>query len=256
MKRFAFLTILGVTVALGGCGGKGEEHQDSLNAGKPGEDYSHLTEVPLDQLASLMGKVSCARIFSCCNTQEQNQQMSLFNPAPKDQAECVTTVATILGQAESMEQQAVDAGRVLYHPDRAAACIKAMDGATCHDYFTAQVSASSSECKHIFEGKVASGGDCLDDSECAGTNVLCQGKDPSKNVMGKCVASPSAGQACIEYACAEGLYCKADAQGNNGTCTAQDAKGTACDSNYACATGYCDVKTKQCADRPSVCDGT
>jgi hypothetical protein len=112
---------------------------------------------------------------------------------------------------------AVDAGKVIYHGDKARECLDGINGDSCdrNSLFNNEAEAA---CDATFEGTVGAGGQCALDEEC---------KSRDCNIPD-----------CLE-ACCQGT-CVGDAPVLSGI-------GGACESSSDCSDGYCDFNTSTCA---------
>lgn len=196
--------------------------------------------ISLEDLPARLAAVGCEHVYRCCDATEQMQQFANFDPPPTNQAECEATL-TALYQSFLIDQAAIDAGRLGYDSAAAGECLDAAAGAACGG----AAPTSSAACDRVFVGKVAVGGACEDDDECAG-EATCDG-DP-----GACVALPALGAACTG-SCVTGAYCDFDTS----VCLALQANGTACDFDFECESGFCDDTGMTCATEPpsTTCDG-
>lgn len=129
----------------------------------------------------------------------------------------------------------VAAGRVSYDSGQAAACASAIGSATCQQLVDEDVPAS---CKAALTGKVANGGACYNDVDCAsGTCNASVGTCP-----GVCQAFAQLGDSCASANCAPGLAC----DGSPSTCKTASAENGAC----PCRNGlWCDAS----GGAPGVC---
>jgi hypothetical protein len=156
------------------------------------------------------------------------------NDAPSV-AECKASNSVNSGSSATL-LDAVHGGTVGYDEGQAQACLDEVSGQNCNfeGFYT------TSACEDVFEGKVAMGGACQLDTQCAGgancnqTDMNC---DP--DVMccaGTCGAASTpvamGGSCAAETAeCAAGTYCN----GSDVCAALITTAGTACDSFLACA---------------------
>jgi hypothetical protein len=262
MKRIiASFLAFGVVggLAAAGCG-------DETSGGTSG---GGAQAIALDDLAAAQAKLICGAAYSCCDMAELQKFFSNFNPPPANQAECESTARPIVeGEILYGFKQGIELGRIEYDSAQAGACIAAAQG-RC-DLYKEIIFDELPECREVFVGKVADGGDCNDGGECAATGSLCLGEDPDNNTPGKCQQPPKEGEPCPDYTCASGLACSsssssciklvADGQpcGGDlectsgycdilgGVCVPKKANGEACDSPFACKDGYCDTNASVC----------
>lgn len=199
--------------------------------------------VPLEQASAEMAKVFCGIAFTCCDMTELADVMGDFNPPPKTQAECEVAVkpvadAEIFGKLK----EAVNAGRLAYDADKAGLCFAKIDG-RCGNLKDG-IFVSDAECQSVFTGKVAAGGTCAQDLECADASSMCAGAMGGSTV-GKCGPLPKENEACPDYRCAAGLACETGATMNK--CIKPKADGMTCGSNTECTSEYCDFSTMKCS---------
>jgi hypothetical protein len=130
-------------------------------------------------------------------------------------------------------QAAVANGTIVYHGDRAQACIDQFNSASC-----GALSAGPGNCADVFEGTIATGQPCDLSEQCVSTYCDTSGGGTTCP-RGTCRALAAAGGSCTtDSQCMSGLYC-AMGTGPMGTCTAEIASGGACDQtmNPHCANG-------------------
>jgi hypothetical protein len=148
----------------------------------------------------------------------------------EDSAGCHAFYDHFLPDSPSLKA-AVDLGKVKYDGEAAADCFDSVGDASC-----AQDAQDPGACDSIFHGTVADGGMCAFDLECVSQN--CNVSDCTMACCpGTCAPTqpvPGIGQACT-FDCVKGAYCAEDS-----TCKAVGPKGSACDTDIACASGlYC-----------------
>jgi hypothetical protein len=151
--------------------------------------------------------VYCAGILPCLGPLE-----SFF----LNGADCEDSLtAQLEDQAVPRWQAAIDAGTLVYHPDKARACLDAFADVGCD----IPSSRTPPECEEALEGTVALGDDCNDGMECAGV-AYCQFVN---QCPGTCEALEAAGSPCSDDGdCEDGLSCQ------NGDCAAPAGEGDAC----------------------------
>ena len=152
---------------------------------------------------------------------------------------------------------AIAAGTILYHGDKAFACIEEMAGLGCE--LGVSFAAAASSCLDVFEGAVPPEEPCLVDDECAldGVCGFQSAGDAPMCITGRCRILPGPleiGDPCgVGIAqCGPDSFCAFDPNtGQSTVCTARLAIGEPC-ADGACAAGsYCayDLNTYE----PTVC---
>lgn len=124
-------------------------------------------------------------------------------------------------------QAAIDAGTILYHGDRAQACLDEIEAAGCGALDRVAVPS----CEATLEGTIASGGACSINEECAG-DAYCQ--TSAMTCGGTCQAQAGAGAVCDgDDACQPGLKCF------DGACRTPAGAGAPCEGSdgVGCAGG-------------------
>ncbi|MRG92195.1 hypothetical protein [Polyangium spumosum] len=242
-----------------------------------GDDTNNTTggnntpPVALDDLGTRTAEAFCEQVYSCCTMAEMDTVFANLMPKPTNEAECVQSFKAFYDMSVLADlKAAVAAGRLEYDGALAASCFAKVDCGTLG-------AAPDPECENVFAGKVADGGDCANDTECAGATSVCLGDSSMQD--GKCGAPGAVGAACsFDDECATG-YCsfssnmceekKALGEACSGggckdsycdfmasVCTARKADGEACTFFDECQSGNCDAMAKTCAPEPApICDG-
>jgi hypothetical protein len=154
----------------------------------------------------------------------------------ESEAECRAT-----SRAQSAQYNAsIDAGRIIFHPEKAQACLDALDtvlGCSITNVFGAAATAAEKACTEAFEPTVADGAACYSSTECISQNCEIPLDCGMACCEGKCVAESQLkiGDPCPNNeTCAPGAYCKPDAMGMPTSCAATVAEGQPCDAFEAC----------------------
>jgi hypothetical protein len=143
--------------------------------------------VALQDFGAAFAQVFCDKAYTCCTAAE-------LMGFPPTSAECQTTLAPELQMLATALQSSVTAGRIIYHGDKMAACLKATQAQSCADARTGMsVAGAMTNCDGAFEPKVALGSACTDSAECIGG--FCGVTDPNA-AMGICVAKVANGSPC------------------------------------------------------------
>lgn len=161
----------------------------AASGGAGGSDAA--PEIPLDQIASKFAEALCKRVDRCLGV--------LASAALGDEV-CQEYFEKSLGQSVFAGLANLKPERFVYHPDKAPACIAAVEQAECSSFFPIPEA-----CDAALDGLVPEGGDCTHPAEC-GRGFYC---DAGPSVCpGKCKPRPKAGQPCVNRVCAEGLQCE------------------------------------------------
>ncbi len=132
---------------------------------------------------------------------------------------------------------AVEAGKVIYHADKARECLNGITG-SC-DRTELNRGNSSLACDDTFEGTVPAGGQCAIDEECISSSCNVPAC-PDACCQGTCVGDappvrPRAGESCAMTANCVDSFCDQATT----TCTPYLANGIACTSTNQCDDGAC-----------------
>lgn len=224
-----------------------------------GDDGGGSGFVELDGLGMELGIASCGLQFECCTDAEiMAQYMGItFEGQPiTTEDQCVAfsnAVFTSFGVARYKESIAL--GRMEYDGAAAADCIAALESLSCAEYSASVNQGVAPACRPFLIPKVADGGGCTLDDECASDN--CEGESTplgGPNTDGMCKPVPTAGQSCDDN-CASGLYCGVEQSTGMDICQALKADGVQCNFRHECASDYCESGTRVCAAKPLTCDG-
>jgi hypothetical protein len=209
-----------------------------------------------------VGNTSTALEF--CNTVSNilDDKFTSCQGATPDFIALQKKLATTNCQAVAKE---VTSGRVGYDSGHGAVCATELHGLSCAAFFARQncgdgLLKESDACEKAIPGKVATGGQCYDSSNCAAG--FCNGGVTGGACPGTCVPYATVGQDCgntmcdpsleceLEGAtrvckskgresgacpCEDGLYC--DKSGPTPTCKAPKTSGS-CSSLWDCAIGF------------------
>jgi hypothetical protein len=154
----------------------------------------------------------------------------------ESEAECKATSTAGLDQYKA----SIAAGRIIYHPEKAQACLDALGevfGCSIIDVFGPAVAEAEDACTGAYEPTVADGGTCYVNAECISQSCEIPFDCSMACCEGKCAAETQVkiGESCANgETCADGSYCKLDSMGMPTTCAAQAAEGQPCDSFDAC----------------------
>ena len=198
--------------------------------------------VARENFAAEAAKASCHHIYACCDATELMSDPTWGTT----EAECVTMQTPTVTTNFMNLQAGVDAGRIVYHADRAKKCLDNITALSCAwgIYYN---SRNVADCLHVFDGTVATGSACTLDEECM--SGFCMGGST-------CAARGATGDACTApTACADGLYCPVSAGDH---CVAVAKIGQACMVSIACENSNCvipDGQTMGTCGAPMMCNG-
>lgn len=200
----------------GGGGGTGTTGSSDAgtNAGKPppGRDGEAVA-----QIASDFAEAYCGLAARCFPPAFLNMNLG--------GEQCVMQLRAGVEDKDLLELQAsVDAGRVIYDPDKAQACFAMLGTIAC----SAEASGAFDEgdCAEMLAGTVPAGGECGLDEECKG-DTFC---DKASGCPGTCVAQLAQGKACSDD---EQCLGSLDCDGDTGTCETDGEDGDRCGGGVA-----------------------
>lgn len=201
----------------------------------------------------------CSKTFDCCTAEEIAADNTFISFTTE--AECNTKLGGLIS-AFFPTQATVDAGKVEFNAAAASAAIEEANAATCAQAFVDDDFLNDAGAK-VYKGKVAEGGSCSSNVECAVAGSDC--------VNGKCESPAAVGTACEAFfdcdSDADDLYCgddmKCAAKGAlaadctrddlclsgaclEGKCAMPGGTDAACDSGGDCASGSCSFGTSKC----------
>lgn len=242
MKRT--MTFFAASMFLGGSMlvGCGPESNNTTSGGTPSGP------IALENLSNSLAKSYCSLAFSCCSSTEQTKLFEGLSPAPKTEAECVTTFEAFYDMLVIDNIKAgVDAGRLKYDGALAGSCLSQVAG-DCSTLSDEGVQPADTACDKVFVGLVADGGDCAQGNECATAGAFCDKAQGA--MMGKCLAPAKEGESCDMVSCADGLVCDFGAMAS--TCIKPLADGQMCTSDYVCVNENCDTASGKCAPKKAI----
>lgn len=251
----------GLTVALGGCGGRAGETAGETGTDQPATLQIHEFFIAAEE-AYCEWAAGCGgyESFETCQATEffdvwfQADLLAagVFN-VPSDGFPRGAAVTYLLA--------AHDAGRIEFDGEAAAACLEHVKARGCDRPGTFTPSeteaAGIAACAQVFRGTMVRNGPCYLGIECAsedGADVVC-GHDPTcadACCVGGCrvLSGAPEGTPCTgQTRCEEGTYCAFDFDtGMNTVCSKKLAIGAACPFGNECEDGsYCDFNTGSCA---------
>jgi hypothetical protein len=187
-----------------------------------GDDDSGGGSIPIEDLQAAVINAYCNLYVMCGLIDDVATCRAIYNEGELD--------ADLLA--------AVQAGKVIYHPDKARECLNGI-GASCNANTFSNNDAQEA-CDATFEGTVGAGGQCALSEECRSQDCdipscpdaccqgMCVGDAPVRVAVGGVCESSSQ---CIDS------YC--DFSAATSTCTAYKQAGQACTSSNQCAVGGC-----------------
>jgi hypothetical protein len=219
--------VFGLAVA---CGGNDASNGNDAGAGGDGNGESGVS---LEELPAAYSAAACQAFTSCAG-----DLLGIFRPGE----DCLKTTRVTIEEGLASLGEAVDAGRVVYHPSLVQACLDEVADGGC-DSLSRREPAS---CRAALEGTVATDGDCTLDAECAGERYCKLGGE----CPGKCAPYEPAGSACASTDnCQSGLKCD-----DNGHCVAPSQAGEACKQGEPdCSDGLLCLGDDAAAKTPGKC---
>jgi len=186
-----------------------------------GDDDSGGGDIPITGLEAAVVNAYC-NIYASCGL--------------IDDAETCRSIYTDV-QVDPSLVAAVEAGKVIYHPDKARECLNGLSG-TC-DRNTFNRNNNADACDQTFEGTVGADGQCAINEECISRQCDVP-SCPDACCQGTCVGSTPAPRPRVGESCAMTSSC-IDSYCNTTTlvCEAYLADGAACTSSSACLNGSC-----------------
>jgi hypothetical protein len=171
--------------------------------------------VPFDELAGAFADAYCSVITKCAGPLAGIYEAFL----PED---CATFIRRSFEDSQlGLIEDAIADGRVVYDGAKVQACVDAITARPC----SGSPERSPDECEAVLSGTVDSGGGCMLDAECRGTNLYCR---IATSCPGTCAALETAGQPCRgDDQCQSGLQCEA------GSCIRPAPEGQPCEGNVA-----------------------
>jgi hypothetical protein len=203
MRNKSSLGIVVVAALLASCGGSSD------SGGGGGGGGGSLT---LDQALPLVADVYCSMMTQCMGT-----ILDIYNRGVDCKSQLINTIGD---QTFAAIKEGVKKQTVVVHEDKLQGCIDAFKAEGC----AMLTSRSPKACTDAIEGKVASGGECTFNSECAG-DAYCKADTACP---GKCSSREAAGSACTtDDACVSGLMC------HNTKCEQPVGNGAPCEGTAA-----------------------
>jgi hypothetical protein len=183
----------------------------------------------VDELGSEFAKASCAKFYSCCDSQEQAELGTLLGF--KNEGECTFTFTALWNTST---EPAIKAGTIKYDSGKGDACLDAVRALRCDQFGGGlDLSGAASACDGVLTGTLAVGAPCKVDDECvSGSCQIDVGQD-----KGVCEKVAGAGEACTT-SCIDGYTCQYNAEGEL-VCTALKADGQPCQSSNECKSDDC-----------------
>jgi hypothetical protein len=221
MQRIACAIALNTLVVIGACGGDDE-------GGRPNVATSE------DTVCDAVADVACFNMYQCCSEGEIEDALNVSDP--RTESECRDDVRAICERQKAVIDFSIKNNRVTFDAQVLNACLEALEAPEGSCATIAAMLPWAEPClEDAWTGTVATGGQCDFAFECTQDNVC--------NSSRICTALPGDGMACVNQACATGLYC------NIGTCRPQVAEGAICASTIQCQKGFfCDTtaETRTC----------
>lgn len=161
----------------GGAGGARGGADAGADAGLGPVGGSVGSSVALADFGDALAGAYCQRVFQCCAVMDLKEES------------CRNGIKGQVATQIEQHQPFLDSGKVVFSPQKAAACINRLLAAGCATFKGGSPTLNPTDlCLEAFEATVAPGGGCADDFEC-----IAGWCDPSS---GKCVAKRADGASC------------------------------------------------------------
>ena len=222
IRRFALTSFVILAASCGG--GKGTT--------APGLGDGGMTYTPTTSTQQFFDQVigaECAYYARC----------GMFS----DKSACLDLFASASSASFSSLAYSIDQGRTILNPSAEAACIQAFSNLSC-SLKSSGSSAVDDACSSVVVGTIASGGDCINSSECKPGLECDQGSCTASCCLGVCVptkplvaigGSCTGDSACVDTAICNQSYNSATGMSDD-TCQARVAIGASCPYYGTCVT--------------------
>ncbi|MDI1445027.1 hypothetical protein [Polyangium sp. 6x1] len=197
-------------------------------------DPSSGTTYTLDKYYAALAEVECMKAFDCCEMTELVDALG-FDPPPATVEACTEQLSAYFTAQLDPTKAKVAAGRLIYSPDHAEACVAKAKAASCVDFYVNRTPSKDPDCKGAIDPGVALGGACLDQGDCKDEGALCFPAALDESPW-TCNMARGDGEPCLFNECAQGLYCKFPTN----LCAAPVPTGAACGYPDDCQSGICD----------------
>jgi hypothetical protein len=210
--------------------------------------------VPLEQFGRRTGEVMCGKMADCCTAAEFMDEVGVAN-----ESACNALFGGFIdGFLTPVLIESVEAGRLVYHGERFAACLDAMAALSCADLQESMAEdLAFAGCEDPFEGLVVDGQQCANDVDCV--SDYCRGDSvdfEGNRELGTCGHKPGAGEPCDGDECSGDAWC--DRTSGTPTCRAPLPDSSECSVDDQCQSGHC-LGTEQAdgtCGTVAACDGT
>lgn len=234
--------------------------EDTEDTREDAEEYiEYETEGPVSQedYAGTYVQVVCAHVFSCCTEEELPKASTAIGAKGRfsTEEECRRVLGEKVDADIEQMEEALIAGRLVYHADKAGECMREIEAASCDD--GEQLRDVSQACEQAFESQVDVGGDCRATDDCREGSCIGVKRNPddgSVTELGTCLKG-EVGDMCdpfdsihipeIRSSCATGNFCgdldyDPDSVLLVGTCKKESQLGEECLANECTEGAYCD----------------
>jgi hypothetical protein len=231
------VVVSAAALALGCSGG-------AVGGGDGGDGGS---SVPFDRFGSAFAAAYCHQMFMCCNADE----LTSIDATAVDEASCQSGMTAFFSGKLAVTQAEIDAGLVVYHGDRARACLDKLAALSCRQWVADDRMIRFAECRDIVEGTLATGSGCATSGECSSGHC---GTSTGARI---CTPRSQLGESCDFAECVAGLACRIDESGDALVCGQALADGTRCIDSRDCVSSFCiaDGAGLAFCGLPPFCDG-
>jgi hypothetical protein len=157
-----------------------------------------------DDAPRQLAEAICPKAYECCMTSQLMDNMQ----AGTDVASCETKTRDAFQQQVATIKASEEKGRVVYDGAKVQACVDRIKSSTCAALNTTNHFSGVPDCASFLQPKVAVGGACAADFECAGG--FCDTSAVPSGTIGDgvCKAFAKVGQACsADVPCSADLWC-------------------------------------------------
>jgi hypothetical protein len=200
-----------------------------------GGQVENQSKIPIAEAPQTIAQAVCPKAWTCCTA---TQLMGNQN-AGTDEQSCEAKTTMSYQSSLSNVQHSQSLHRALYDGDQLDACLNNIRSYSCEMLATTNHFSGVTGCDSFIKPLVEMGGDCGNTFECI--DSWC--KTDANGANGKCTAFAQAGETCGsaqgDTPCGSGLVCDGTAL----SCYQPGATGDACTDDLRCASANCSIPT-------------